>query len=183
MRTHLLTIVATGALILGACGGDDDATPEPTVETPASIATATPFPVDPQPTIVAVAAPNAPLQPATYIVEAGDTLSEVAARFSTTVEAILTLNELTDATLIFVGQELKLPDAGDDGGAEPAATPGGGAATGDPSVYVVQAGDTAWAIANDHDTTIELLAAANAITVDELAALQPGDTLTLPRPR
>jgi len=184
MRTYLLTIAATGALILAACGGGDDATPEPTAETPASIATATPFPVDPQPTIVAAAAPNAPLQPATYIVEAGDTLSEVAARFNTTVDAILTLNELTDAALIFVGQELKLPDGGEDGGAEPAATPGrGGAAAGDPSVYVVQAGDTAWAIANDHDTTIELLAAANAITVDELAALQPGDTLTLPRPR
>ena len=180
MRTHLLTIAATGALILAACGGGDNAAPEPTADTPASIATATPFPIDPQPTIVAAAAPIAPLQPATYIVEAGDTLSEVAVRFNTTVDAIITLNELTDATLIFVGQELRLPD----GGAEPAATPGGGgAATGDPSVYVVQAGDTAWAIANDHDTTIELLAEANAITVDELAALQPGDTLTLPRPR
>ena len=177
MRTRLC-LLATAALLIVACGGDE---PDPvaTPEATAAIPTATPFAVQPSPTIVSAAADAAPQQPATYIVEAGDTLSEIADRFSTSVEALMAANGISDATLIFVGQELKLP--GDDG-AE-ADDGSGSAAEIDVGVYVVQAGDTAWAIANAHDTTIGALAEANDLTVDELAALQPGDSLNLPRPQ
>lgn len=170
-------LLATAALLIAACGGDDPG-PAATPTAAAAIPTATPFAVQPSPTIVTAAADAAPQQPATYIVEAGDTLSQIAERFSTTVDAILAANDITDPTLIFVGQELKLP-IGDGADAEDSGTDGDV----DVGVYVVQAGDTAWAIANAHDTTIEELAEANDLTVDELAALQPGDSLNLPRPQ
>lgn len=178
MRARLC-LLATATLLLAACGGDD---PEPvdTATPAAGIPTATPFAVQPSPTIVTASADATPQQPATYIVEAGDSLSVIAGRFSTTVEAIMAANGITDASRIFVGQELKLPGAD-----EPGASTGtsGTADDVDVGVYVVQAGDTAWSIANAHDTTVEELAEANDLTVDELTALFPGDSLNLPRPQ
>ncbi len=44
-----------------------------------------------------------------YIVRAGDTLSQIAARYGTTVAAIVEANNLTNPDLIFVGQVLLIP--------------------------------------------------------------------------
>ncbi len=47
---------------------------------------------------------------ATYIVQPGDTLRKIASRFSVTVDAILKLNpNITNASLIYAGQRIKLP--------------------------------------------------------------------------
>lgn len=57
------------------------------------------------------AVPNPPSQaPATdtYIVQAGDTLSKIAARYGTTVQNLMALNGLSNANLIWVGQRLKV---------------------------------------------------------------------------
>lgn len=43
-----------------------------------------------------------------YTIQAGDTIAAIAARFNSTVEDILTLNKLTDANLIYVGQKIKV---------------------------------------------------------------------------
>ena len=45
----------------------------------------------------------------TYTVQAGDTLSAIAARFGTTVDAIAAANDITDPDVIGVGQVLKIP--------------------------------------------------------------------------
>ena len=45
----------------------------------------------------------------TYTVESGDTLSAIAARFNTTVAAIVNLNDLNNANNLRVGQELLIP--------------------------------------------------------------------------
>ncbi len=47
--------------------------------------------------------------PNTYIVESGDTLGAIAAKFNTTVEAICELNGIENPDEIFVGQVLKIP--------------------------------------------------------------------------
>ena len=47
--------------------------------------------------------------PTTVEVKAGDTLSELADQFSTTVEAIMKANNLTNADMINIGQELIMP--------------------------------------------------------------------------
>lgn len=45
-------------------------------------------------------------EPTTYIVQAGDTLSAIARRFDTTVAALIELNNLANANVIYVGQTL-----------------------------------------------------------------------------
>lgn len=52
----------------------------------------------------------------------------------------------------------------------------------DLSLYIVQEGDIAFRIARLFGATIEELAEANGLTVEELDSIQIGDTLTLPRP-
>ena len=179
-----LAMLAAGAVaIAAACGGDSEEPAAPTATGTAAIPTATPFAVEPQPTIVSGGSPETPRE-MTYIVEAGDTLSEIAARFEVSVEAIMAANGITDATLIFVGQELAISAApAEDGGEGEGEGDGDGAPADDAGVYVVQPGDTAWEIARAFGHTVEELAEANGLSVDELVSLQPGDELTLPRPR
>ena len=168
----LLTSAIVGALLFAACGGDSSEPATATTTPEASVATATPYAVEPSPTIVANLAPDAPSE-VTYVVEPGDTLSEIAARFDASVSLIMERNDLTNATLIYVGQALVIPTG-----------PVEDDATGeDPSTYVVQAGDTAFEIARSFGATVEELAEANGVTVEELANLQIGESLTLPRPQ
>jgi LysM repeat protein len=51
------------------------------------------------------------VQPKTYTIKAGDSLSLIAAKFKTTVEKLMALNNLTNSNRILVGQVLKLPSA------------------------------------------------------------------------
>jgi peptidoglycan DL-endopeptidase LytE len=94
-----------------------------------------------------VTAPTPPTTPPpasgqTYYVKKGDTLRSIAAKFNTTVDAILKVNtNITNQNLIYVGQAIKLP-AG-------------------LSTYIVQKGDTLKSIANKYGTTVENLLALN----------------------
>jgi len=44
----------------------------------------------------------------TVVVEAGDSLSKIAKRESVTVDEIMSMNNITDPNLLFVGQELTI---------------------------------------------------------------------------
>lgn len=46
----------------------------------------------------------------THIVKSGDTLSEIAAKYNTTVDELVNLNKIRNPHIIFIGQEIKLPD-------------------------------------------------------------------------
>jgi len=88
-------------------------------------------------------APPPPPPPAgqTYYVQRGDTLKKIAAKFGTTVDAILQLNSIANPNLIYVGQALTLP-----------------AGT---TSYIVQRGDTLRIIANKFGRTVDSLLAVN----------------------
>ena len=74
----------------------------PTVSpTPTPTIAATPVPATPAPTPTAASR--------TYVVQAGDTLSLIANRFGTTVEALLVANGLKSADVINIGQVLVIP--------------------------------------------------------------------------
>lgn len=53
---------------------------------------------------------SAPTRPATYVVQAGDTLSGIAQKFAVPMDDLMTANGLTNQDFIQVGQELKIPE-------------------------------------------------------------------------
>jgi LysM repeat protein len=78
----------------------------------------------------------------TYYVKKGDTLRKIAAKFNTTVDAILKVNtNITNPNVIYIGQAIKLP---------------GGLST-----YIVQKGDTLKSIASKYGTTVDKLLSLN----------------------
>lgn len=182
LRSSLVGVPITLAILLAACnGGSDDptATPGPGgAGTP--IPTASPFAAVPAPTILDATSGGSDggtAEDVVYVVVAGDSLSAIAEEFGTTVEDLMAANDLADAN-IFVGQELTIPGASGSTGGTPA-TPTPRPTTG-AQVYVVQPGDTAFGIALEFNTTLEALAAANGISVDELTNLQLGQELQIP---
>lgn len=59
-----------------------------------------------------------------YTVQPGDTLSTIAARFGTTVQQLVEINNLADPNYIWVGQTLRIPTDGTD--TQPSPQPTGG---------------------------------------------------------
>lgn len=107
-----------------------------------------------------------------YVVQAGDTLTSIASRFGTTVQAILAANpQITNPNLIFVGQVITVPGAGPGPQPPPPPPPTG--------TYVVQRGDTLSSIARRFGTTVTAILAANPqITNPNL--IFPGQVLVIP---
>ena len=113
MRRLVITILALVVTVpAAACvfGGDDDtpaATPTGvgqvagarTAGSGAPLATATP------------SASPTPTRPTEYVVKAGDTLSEIAERFSLTTDALAAANTLIDLDTLAIGDVLKIPAA------------------------------------------------------------------------
>ena len=100
-----------------------------------------------------------------YTLATGDTLGLLAKRFNTTVDAILSLNQMTNPDVVTVGQQLKIP------GEAPPELGGYGA-------YTVQAGDTLSSIARLYNMTMADLQKLNGITNPDV--MTPGQVLKVP---
>jgi LysM repeat protein len=125
------------------------AAPAPT--TPATPAPTTPAPAAPAPSASGTTS---------YTVVARDTLSGIASRFGTTTRTLMSLNGLTDANRIRIGQVLTIA-----AGAAAAPAPAAPASTsGSTTSYTVVAGDTLSGIASRFGTTSRNLMALNGIT-------------------
>lgn len=96
----------------------------------------------------------------TVVVQPGDTLSAIAARTGTTVQALMTANNIINPNRIFAGQVLVLP------------------VVPRPSTYTVQPGENLNAIAARFGVTLEGLLAANDFTAG--TTIRPGQVLNLP---
>jgi LysM repeat protein len=101
----------------------------------------------------------------TVTVVAGDTLTRIAARCGTTVQAILAANPgITNPNLIFIGQVIEIP-SGQEATATPTTAPSTPTPTPTPSgtttTYVVQPGDNLTRIAQRLGTTVQAILAAN----------------------
>lgn len=91
----------------------------------------------------------------TYVVQSGDTLSRIAARFGTTVQELAQLNDISNPNLIYIGEVLKLPVSN--------SVKSGASSNQYQTTYVVQSGDTLSGIAARFGTTVQYLARINGI--------------------
>jgi murein DD-endopeptidase MepM/ murein hydrolase activator NlpD len=113
--------------------------------------------------------PEAPV----YVVQAGDTLFTIAQRFETTVEAIVTANDIADPSLINVGQKLVIPTV------RPELVPPTAPEV-NTRVHPVRSGDTLPSLAFYYGTTVWALRERNDL--DRLGLLWPGQALKVPPP-
>ena len=188
-RATLAPIALCSALFLAAActGGSDKATP---TSGPGTVPTAPPLASVPSPTIVTGSAtPTTTGTPTTgtgaaganaaeqsYTVVAGDVLTSIAVKFDVPSAQIRALNNLTTDTLQ-IGQKLCIPAKTAASGTPPPTTSPGSAST-----YTVKAGDTAFGIALQFDTTAEALERANGVPKGGLDNLQLGQVVKLPPP-
>ena len=101
-----------------------------------------------------------------YTIKPGDTLSEIAARYGTSVARLVRVNQLPgNGHLIIAGRTLRVPDAGG----------GSGGAT---RSHLVVAGDTVSGIAARYGVSQTALKRANSIGADNVVLL--GATLRIP---
>ena len=142
----------------------------PAAPAPAAPAPAAPAPAAPAP---AAPAPTATAAPTTYTVVARDTLSGIASRFGTTTRNLMSLNGITNANRLRIGQVLTIVGAAAPAAPAPAApapaTPAPAPAAPAPNAsgttsYTVVARDTLSGIASRFGTTTRNLMSLNAIT-------------------
>ena len=100
-----------------------------------------------------------------YVVKAGDSLWSIANKFDTTVQNIMSLNNLTSSALA-IGQQLFIPGVSIE-------IPGNESFN-----YVVVAGDTLWGIANRFNVTVKDIINLNNLTSTTLSI---GQNLLIPR--
>ncbi|GAA0358144.1 M23 family metallopeptidase [Bacillus horti] len=101
-------------------------------------------------------------QETTYIVQEGDTLSEIAQKFGVEIKEIVHQNEIQNVNRIAVNQELKIRVVQKN--------------------YVIKFGDNAQQIADEHGITVEELVSTNGTLKYTSAQLYPGTEIQVPTP-
>jgi uncharacterized protein YkwD/nucleoid-associated protein YgaU len=122
------------------------------------------------PVVFTEAKPVAPAaganEPASYIVEEGDTLLAIAQEYDVPVELLLAANEITDPTLLQIGQQLVIP-------------PSEGLTQGVPIIlYDLEAGDTLLGLASKFGSSVKDILAVNPNLIP--SALEEGMTVAIP---
>jgi len=119
----------------------------------------------------------------THVVQPGENLSRIAAQYGTTVQAIVQANNITNPSIIWVGQVLIIPGAtGPVATVAPVPTQQPGVPTPPPAtgetIHVVQPGENLFRIALSYGLSTSALAAYNGITNPNL--IYVGQQLRIP---
>lgn len=106
--------------------------------------------------------PETPTEYITYKIKKGDTLSEIAEYYGTTVSTLASINNIKDVDKIYAGNTLKIP-------------------TNNSSYieYTIKKGDTLSEIAKEHGTTVKKLQSINSIK--NANKIYAGDTIKIPQ--
>lgn len=97
-----------------------------------------------------------------YVVQYGDTLSEIAQEYGTTVATLASINNIQNVNLIYVGQIIKIPSSSYDMSHR---------------LYVVKRGDTLWGISRRFGVSIAKIVMLNRIANPNL--IYPGNVLRI----
>ena len=103
----------------------------------------------------------------TIIIQWGDTLSQLAIEYNTTVEELVRLNDIVNPNLIYAGAPLIVPLSG-----------GSSEGTSDETIYIVKRGDTLSKIALEFGTTVNAIAVRN--NIKNVNLIYPGQVLVIP---
>ena len=94
-------------------------------------------------------------------IKKGDTLSEIAKKYGTSVSVLASINNIKDVDKIYAGNTIKIP-------------------TNNSSYieYTIKKGDTLSEIAKEHNTTVKVLKELNNIA--NVNKIYAGDTIKIP---
>ncbi|WP_311407357.1 LysM peptidoglycan-binding domain-containing protein, partial [Liquorilactobacillus uvarum] len=95
----------------------------------------------------------------TYTVKSGDTLSSIAGTYSTTVNTLVSLNNISNPNYIYVGQKLRVSNS-----TSSSSSTSSTSSTNSNGTYTVKSGDTLSSIARTYSTTVSTLASLNDIS-------------------
>ncbi len=172
-------VVVAGGLMLSAGCGTTKVETQPVPQVMPPVTEVTP-PVTPKVEEVKQP-PVAEVQTKTYVVKSGDSLGLIAKRFKVPAKDLMSLNKITNANKIRIGQKLTVPGYVDLNAPAPVRThkapKAHKVAVASGNAYVVKSGDTLGHIAVAHKTTTKALKAANGLTSDKVHI---GQKLALP---
>jgi len=106
-----------------------------------------------------------------YVVAKGDNFTNIASRHGVTVQAIIKANPAVDSNRMQIGQVLIIP--------APAAKPPAPSLPEGTVVYEVKPGDSLYAIAKEHKTTVKAIREVNDLTTSKI---RQGQKLTIHSP-
>ena len=104
-----------------------------------------------------------------YTVQSGDTLSQIASKYGTTVQEIAKINDIQNVNLIYPGQVLKITTNSNIPGSQSNST--------GKTYYTIKRGDTLWGISKKYGVSVQNLEDWNNIQNSNL--IYPGQRLIL----
>ncbi|MDR3623713.1 MAG: LysM peptidoglycan-binding domain-containing protein [Chlamydiales bacterium] len=146
-----------------------------------------------KPSMVAINADSKPQPKADFIqvtVKKGDSLDRIAKANNSTVQEIMTANQLASISLK-IGQVLKVPvkeatktsakqtNATTNGPNQKKASASTQKSQATPKYYTVKSGDNPWLIANKNNVKLEDLLRLNNLNEDKARKLKPGDKIRI----
>ncbi len=148
----------TSSMPISVADLSPSATPIPQTPTPAATPTFTPTPI-----------------PVYHTVQQGEAPLLIADKYGIAVDTLLEVNNITDPTLLQIGQQLLIPVTVTPTPSQPSPTP---PPTATPIYHTVQAGDTLTGIAETYNTPVKVITLANDLSASQ--ALQVGQELLIP---
>ena len=196
MLTRTFVAACLFTLLAAACGGGDDTeAPQgrPTLTDPASVPTHVPD-EDRDPFIIGQTGPHAPGDPVpsavvpeqpvprTYTVQEGDTCGQIAADHGISVDALLAANPRVneDCTNLYVDALLNVPAPDPAASSSTSSSSSGSGSSSTGRIYIVIAGDTCAAIAQDYDVPLQTFMVANGLDEESCQTIQIGQEVVIP---